>query len=77
MAAFCHCLKSITEAKVKRFRLIALTKEVSKQPGINSVVWLLKFTLMKSILMKRIKLRKENTTYMVQGVKEHQEVAWS
>ena len=59
MAAFCPCPKSLPEAKVKRFRLIALTKEVSKQPGINSVVWLLKFTLMKSILMKRSKLRKE------------------
>jgi hypothetical protein len=31
-------------------RLIALTKEVSKHPGIYSVVWLLKFTLMKSII---------------------------
>jgi hypothetical protein len=47
VAAFCHCLKSLPGAKVKRFRLIALKKEVSKQPGVNSV-WLLKFTLMKS-----------------------------
>ena len=30
---------------MKRFRLIALKKEVSKQPGANSDVWLLKFTL--------------------------------
>jgi hypothetical protein len=37
---------------VKRFRLVALKKEVSKQPDINFVVWLLKFTLMKSVLMK-------------------------
>ena len=59
VAAFCPCPKSLPEAKVKRFRLIALTKEVSKQPGINSVVWLLKFTLMKSILMKSSKHRKE------------------
>jgi hypothetical protein len=36
-----------------------LKREVSKQPGLNSVVWLLKFTLMKSILMKNGKLRKE------------------
>ena len=55
VAAFCPCPKSLPEAKVKRFRLIALTKEVSKQPGINSVVWL-KFTLMNSVLMKRRKL---------------------
>jgi hypothetical protein len=38
VAVFCHCLKSLPEAKVKRFRLIALKMEVSKQPGINSVV---------------------------------------
>ena len=65
VAAFHPCLKSLPVAKVKRFRLIALTKEVSKQPGINSVVWLLKFTLMKSILMKRSKLRKEK--YKIYG----------
>jgi hypothetical protein len=35
---FCHCSKSLPEAKVKRFRLIALTKEVSKQPAINFIV---------------------------------------
>jgi len=28
MGAFCPCLKSVPEAKVKRLRLIALTKEV-------------------------------------------------
>ena len=49
MAAFCYCLKSLLRlTKVKRFRLIALTKEVSKQAGINSVVWILKSTLMKN-----------------------------
>ena len=31
VAAFCPCLKSLPEAKVKRFVLIALTKEVSKK----------------------------------------------
>ena len=39
MAAFCPCLMSLPKAKMKRFRLIALTKEVLKQPGINSFVW--------------------------------------
>jgi hypothetical protein len=43
---------------VKRFRFIALTKAVSKQSSINSIVWLLKFP-MKSILMKSSKHRKE------------------
>ena len=55
---------------MKRFRLIALKKVVSKQPGINSVVWLLKFTLMKSILMKRSKLRKEKYKIYVSSIKE-------
>ena len=38
MAGFCLCLKSQPGAK-----------EVSKQHGINSVVCLLKFTLLKSV----------------------------
>ena len=60
MATFCHYLKSLPKAKVTKFRFLALTKEVSKQPSTNSAVWLLKFTpLIKSILMKRNKLRKE------------------
>ena len=59
VAAFCLCLKSLPEAKVKRFRLIALTKEVSKQPGINSIVQLLKLTLIQNILMKSHKHRNE------------------
>jgi hypothetical protein len=31
MAAFCHCPKCLPVAKVKRFRLIAFKKEVSKK----------------------------------------------
>jgi hypothetical protein len=62
VVAFCECLKSLPEAKVKRFRFIALTKKVPKQPGISSVVWLLKFPLMKSILIKRSNLSKEKYT---------------
>jgi hypothetical protein len=53
IATLRHCPKSLPEAKEKRFSLVALTKEVSKQPGTNSVVWLLQPTRMKSILMKR------------------------
>jgi hypothetical protein len=56
MASFCHCPKTLPGAKVKRFRIFALMKGVTKQLGINSVVWFLKFTLMRSILMKRSKL---------------------
>jgi hypothetical protein len=43
-----------------------LKKEVSKQPGVISVVWLLKFTLMKNILMKRNKLRRKDK-YKIYG----------
>jgi len=53
---FCPCLKRLPEAKVKRLRLIALTKEVSETPIIDVVLWL---SLMKSILNKHSKLRKE------------------
>ena len=56
VAAFCPCLKSLLESKAKRFILIALTKEVSKKPIIDFVLWL---NLMKSILNKSSKLRKE------------------
>jgi hypothetical protein len=59
VTAFCHWPKSLPETKVKRFRLTTLKKEASKQLVINSVTRLLKFTLMKNILMKRSKLRKE------------------
>jgi hypothetical protein len=56
VATFCPSLKSLPEAKVKRLILIALTKEVSKKPSRDFVLWL---SLMKSILNKRSKLRKE------------------
>jgi hypothetical protein len=56
VAAFYHYLKSLPEAKVKRFRLIALTKEVSEMLIIDFVLWL---SLVKSILNKHSNLRKE------------------
>jgi hypothetical protein len=56
VAAFCPCLKSLPEAKVKRFVLIARTKEVSQKPSRDFVLWL---SLMKNILNKCSKLRKE------------------
>ena len=55
VAAFCHCLKSLSEAKLKRLRLIALTKEVSEKPSIDFVLW---FTLIKSVLIKHSKHKK-------------------
>ena len=56
VASFCSCLKSLSEAEVKRFILIALTKEVSKKPIRDFALWL---SLMKSILNKHSKLEKE------------------
>jgi hypothetical protein len=56
VVTFCPCLKSLPEAKVKRLRLIALTKEVSKKSSRDFVLWL---SLMKTSLNKPSKLRKE------------------
>jgi hypothetical protein len=55
LATFCPCLKSLPEAKVKRLGLIALTKEVSKKPSRDFVLWL---SLTKRSLNKHNKLRK-------------------
>jgi hypothetical protein len=38
VAAFCHCPKNLPEAKVKRLRLIALTKEVSETAIMDFVI---------------------------------------
>ena len=46
-AAFCPCLKSLPEAKMKSFGLIPLAEEISKQPSLDSAVWLQVLTLMK------------------------------
>jgi hypothetical protein len=58
VATFCPSLKSLPEAKVKRLgliALIALTKEVSKKPSRDFVLWL---SLTKRSLNKHSKLRK-------------------
>jgi len=64
VAIFFPCFKSLPEAKVKIFRLVALTKEVSKKPSRDFVLWL---SVMKNILNKHSKLRKEKIKikYMV------------
>jgi hypothetical protein len=54
VAAFYSCLKSLPEAKVKRFILIALMKS-QKSPAET----LFSTCLMKSVLNKCSKLRKE------------------
>jgi hypothetical protein len=55
MVSFCPLLESLSKAKVKRFRLVAL-RNVSKKPSIDSALW---FTLIKSAFIKCSKLRKE------------------
>jgi hypothetical protein len=65
VATFCPCLKRLLEAKVKRLgliALIALTKEVSKMPSRDFVLWL---SLMKRNLNKHNKHRKEK--YKIYG----------
>jgi hypothetical protein len=52
VATFYPCLKSLPEAKVKRLRLIALTKEVSKTFSRDFLLWL---SLMKRSLNKHSK----------------------
>ena len=48
MAAFCPCPKSLPEVKVKRLGLISLVgKKISRQSSIDSIMWLLVFTLRK------------------------------
>lgn len=56
LAGFWPYLKSLPEAIASVKRLIALRKEISKLPSIDSVLW---FTLMKSVLIKYSRLRKE------------------
>jgi hypothetical protein len=63
VATFCPCLESLPEAKVKRLKLNKLTKEVSKQPSRDFVLWL---SLMKRSLIKHSKLRKEK--YKIYGL---------
>ena len=41
VVAFCSCLKSLPDPKVKRCGLIPLSEEISGQPSTDSVVWLL------------------------------------
>ena len=59
VAAVCPCPKSQPEVKMKKFKSIALAKEISKQSIIDSVLW---FTL-----MKHSKLRKEK--YKMYGLR--------
>lgn len=41
VAAFCPCPKTQSKPKEKTFRLIALAKKISKQPNLDTVLWLI------------------------------------
>jgi hypothetical protein len=70
VAVFCCCLKNLPEAKIKRFILIILTKEVLKMHSRGFVLWL---SFMKNIFNILGSLeRKKCIKYIV-----HQEVKWS
>ena len=56
VAAFCPCPKTLPEAKLKSFGLMALAEEISRQ-SIHSVSWLLMATLIQ--IVKRNKLSKK------------------
>ena len=49
VVTICPCLKSLPEAKMKRFGLILLAEELSKQPSIDCVMWLLAFMVIKDL----------------------------
>lgn len=68
------CPKSPPEAKVKRFQLIPLTKEVSEKSSTDFVLLL---TLTKNALMKSSKLRKEKYKMYGSNNERAQEVEWS
>lgn len=46
VTAFCLCPKNLSGVKLKSSGIISLTKEISRQPRINFVVWLLMITVM-------------------------------
>lgn len=47
VTVFCTCLKNLPMAKEKSFRLIPLAQEISKEPNIDSALWLLVVILME------------------------------
>ena len=47
VAAFYPFPKNPPETKLKSYGLMVLVEEISKQPSIDSVMWLLVLTLMK------------------------------
>lgn len=57
MAVLGHGPKSLSEAKLKSFGLMVLTEDLSRQPSINCVMWLLVITPM--LVYTKMELNKE------------------
>lgn len=85
MAAFCPCPKSLLRAKFKSFGINSWVGQISRQPNINSIVWLLIITLMhvysekehvgrKEILM--YSLKRTRARLMLKEVKRGQIYFW-
>jgi hypothetical protein len=81
VAAFCPCLTSplhkkrnLSEAKLKSFGLMTLA-EISRQPNIDSVLWLLVVTLMQIYNEKeQAEHGKMQNVEFEEKKKEHQEM---
>jgi hypothetical protein len=56
LTAFYLCLKSLPEARVKKFRLLVLANKISKQPSIDRLCPV----VLKNILMECSNISKEN-----------------
>jgi hypothetical protein len=67
-----NCLRNLPKSNVGRFRLIALTKVVTKPQSLDSALW---FTPMRNILVKHSKLRKENFKMYSSSIKRASESA--
>lgn len=73
MWLLCTLSKNLPEAKLKSYGQIPLSEDISKQPSIDCVMWLLMPSLMQIYNEKeQVEQGKIQTT--VGGEKEHQEV---
>jgi hypothetical protein len=65
VAAFCPCLKSLPEAKVKRLRVIALAKEVSVFPNTHCRLCFLVKSHEEHFKISIASLERKNIKYMI------------
>lgn len=65
VVAFCSYPKNLPEAKLKRFGIMSLVKEIPRSPNISSLTWLLVITLMQIYYenQQAEKKRKQNVQF--------------